>query len=340
MDSDNSKIPSSTTATVRLIYYYHISIMRLLFFCLMLVPTSLVMSQGCSDAGFCTMGAMKPDQTYSKKIDFKLRSFELNYYHGKTKLTPVITMYNAELNFGINEKYSFQFKVPYQTVSGKLGDTQGVGDLSFSFSRGIVLENGFNLGLTLGGKIATGRSDIEANNSPFGSGDLPMYYQISLGTHDLVAGASIINDNWLFATGIQIPVIHQNENDFRWGKWPDYPSPKYIKKYDLANDLKRGTDVMLRAERNFRFINFNYGLGLLAIYRITRDERLDFNTDKRIKPEETTGLVLNLLANFGYNFNINHSVKLIGGLKLMDRDLNPDGLTRKHVISTSYVYRF
>jgi hypothetical protein len=314
--------------------------MRLFLLYLSYLGFHIAFSQGCSDAGFCTMGAMKPDQTYSKKIDFKLRSFELNYYHGKSTLTPVITMYNAEMNFGINSNYSFQLKVPYQIVEGKLGNTKGVGDLSFSLSRGISLKKGYNLGLTLGGKIPTGKSDIEVENSPFGSGDLPMYYQISLGTYDMVAGASIINDKWLFATGIQIPLIHQNENDFRWGKWPDYPKPAYINKYPLSNDLKRGTDVMLRAERNFRFINFNAGTGLLAIYRVSKDEIYNFKTDERVELDNTTGLVLNWLVNFGYNFNINHSIKLIGGLKLKDRKMNPDGLSRKHVISTSYVYRF
>lgn len=313
--------------------------MRQLLTVCILLTARIVLCQGCSDAGFCTMGAMKPDQVYNKKIDFKLRSFELNYYHGKTLLTPVITMINAEMNFGINDYYSFQFKVPYQTVSGQLGETQGVGDISLSLSRTVPLNKGYSLGLTLGGKIPSGKSNMETDN-PFGRGDLPMYYQVSLGTYDAVAGASLINEKWLFATGIQIPIIHQNENDFRWGLWSDYPDQAYINHYNLANNLKRGTDVMLRSERNFRFINFNFGLGLLAIYRITRDERYDFINEIRIKPDETTGLVVNFLANFGYNFNINNSVKLIGGLKLKDRELNPDGLTRKHVISASYVYRF
>ena len=47
-------------------------------------------SQGCSDAGFCTMGAMRPDQAYSKRVDLRLRSLELNYYRGKSLLSPVI----------------------------------------------------------------------------------------------------------------------------------------------------------------------------------------------------------------------------------------------------------
>jgi len=314
--------------------------MRHFITALIIFSAYLSHAQGCSDAGFCTMGAMKPDQTYSKKVNFKLRSLELNYYRGTSLLTPVITVFTSDMTFGINDYYAIQVKVPYQMVTGSLGETQGLGDLSISASRSIRLANGSTVGITLGGKIPSGKSDIENNHSEFGSGDLPMYYQVSLGSYDAVAGASYINEKWLFATGIQRPLIHQNENDFRWGKWPDYPDPSYIRKYNLANDLKRGTDVMLRAERNFRFINFNFGIGALAIYRITKDEVYNFNEDKREKLDGTTGLAFNILANVGYQFNINNSVKLIYGQKFMDREVNPDGLTRHNVFSFSYVYRF
>ncbi len=66
--------------------------MRLIAVIFMFTATTFfAFAQGCSDAGFCTMGAMKPDQDYSKKVDFKLRSLELNYYHGQSTLSPVIT---------------------------------------------------------------------------------------------------------------------------------------------------------------------------------------------------------------------------------------------------------
>ena len=38
--------------------------------------------QGCSDAGFCSMGAMRPSQVYNKKINFKLKELEVGYYRG------------------------------------------------------------------------------------------------------------------------------------------------------------------------------------------------------------------------------------------------------------------
>ncbi|MFY0607780.1 MAG: hypothetical protein JXR10_13770 [Cyclobacteriaceae bacterium] len=306
---------------------------------LLVFGTNWLYAQGCSDAGFCTMGAMKPDQAYSKKVDFKLRTFEFNYYRGTSLASPVITVLTADMNIGITDYFSVQVKAPYQMVSGRLGDTQGVGDFSISASRAFPLKNGASMGLTLGGKIPTGKSNIESDHE-FGTGHLPMYYQISLGTYDLVFGLSYINEKWLFATGIQHPLVHQNENDFRWGKWAAHPDQEYILDYDLANNLKRGTDVMLRAERNFRFINFNIGIGGLAIYRIKEDWRYNFNTDIEEGIDQTLGLAFNMLANVGYQINVNSGVKVIYGLKFVDREFNPDGLSRHDVTSLSYVYRF
>lgn len=97
---------------------------------------------------------------------------------------------------------------------------------------------------------------------------------------------------------------------------------------------------MLRVERNFRFTNFNFNIGLLPIYRITQDERYDFNNDERIKMDGTTGLAMSLLVGGGYRFNVNNGVRVLFGRKLADREVNPDGLTRHAVQTISYIYRF
>src|SRR3954467_13711718 len=97
----------------------------------------LSFSQGCSDAGFCTMGAMKPDQPYNKKIALKLHSIELNFYRGSTTLTPVIYVATADLNFSLNNKNSVQVKLPYQAVTGRLDNTSGMGDISLCYTRNL-----------------------------------------------------------------------------------------------------------------------------------------------------------------------------------------------------------
>jgi hypothetical protein len=292
-------------------------------------------SQGCSDAGFCTMGAMKPDQHYSKKLNLKLRSMELSFYRGTTTLTPVVKSVTADLNFTLNTRNTVQVKLPYQWVDGTLASTSGIGDISICYTRNLINKEAYSINLSLGAKIPTNNSDKEAE----GGFPLPMYYQTSLGTYDGIAGISLITRNWLFATGIQMP-FNENKNQFLWGRWNGSDvDMSYIEKYSRANELKRGTDVMLRVERNFRFSRLNFSFGLLPIYRIKYDAITLANGD-RIEPDGTTGLALSGIATMGYSFNVRNGIKILVGHKLTQRDDNPDGLTRHLVTSATYFYRF
>jgi hypothetical protein len=307
-------------------------------------------SQGCSDAGFCTMGAMKPDQPYSKRIAVKLQSAEISFYRGTTTLTPIIYVATADLNFSIKGRNTFQVKLPYQAVSGRLANTQGMGDISLCFTRNVYRSDKFSLNLSLGGKIPTNHSD-KTVKAPTGEDErwpLPMYYQTSLGTYDIISGVSLINRKWLLATGIQIP-LNQNGNQFTWSRWAEAESglKAYADEYNQAKDLKRGVDVMLRVERNFRFAKFNVSVGVLPIYRITRDEFVKSGTEEdsplqKVKPKEASGLALSAIGTIGYNFDVRSGIRLLVGHKVDDiqRKSNPDGLTRELVSSITYIYRF
>ena len=183
------------------------------------------------------MGAMKPDQPYNKKIQLKLRSMELSFYRGTTTTTPVIYVATTDFNFSLNAKSSFQVKVPYTFVrSGNLGKTEGVSDLSLCYTRSIIHSDRFDVNFSVGGKIPTNKSDKTSNKFP--GEPLPMYYQTSLGTYDFITGLSLINRKWLFATGIQIPFKHINQNTFDWTDFPDYPDQNYIKTYSQSNLIK------------------------------------------------------------------------------------------------------
>jgi hypothetical protein len=298
-------------------------------------------SQGCSDAGFCTMGAMKPDQPFHKKIAIKLRLMELSFYRGTTTLTPVVYVGTLDMSFNLlDDKTFFQVKLPYQAVKGSFGSTSGVGDISLCLTRNVLTAGNFDVNFSLGGKIPTNDADLkdEMHDLP-----LPMYYQTSLGTYDFIAGLSLISRNWLFATGIQ-HAFNRNKNHFTWAPWiPVYQNGEgagYVCSYDGAYELKRGTDIMLRIERNFRYSRLNFSAGLLPIYRITRDELTQVSTGKRIRPDGTTGMALSAIVTAGYGFNIQSGMKLLYGKKILQREVNPDGLTRQDVMTISYYYRF
>jgi len=267
---------------------------------------------------------------------------ELSFYRGTTTTTPVVYVTTADLAFSLNAKNSFQVKLPYQMVrNGNLGETQGLSDISLCFTRNVFTSDQFDINVSVGGKIPTNNSDLQAEGQ-FEGKPLPMYYQTSLGTYDIISGISLINRKWLFATGIQIP-LNRNNNQFLWPpgspEWQDYPDPKYIETYSQARELKRGIDVMLRVERNFRFSRVNFSAGLLPIYRITRDE-ITNAAGIRTKPDGTVGLALSGIVTAGYNFNVKSGIRILFGKKITQRERNPDGLTREVVTTISYCYRF
>ncbi len=327
--------------------------MKYLLVCFsLLIISPGVYSQGCSDAGFCTMGAMRPSQVYTKAINFKLRAIEFSYGKGETTLSPTINVATLDFTFGINEKMNLHFKLPYQWVSGNLGNTSGIADLSLSLTRNMYSTEKYHINATVGAKIPTNNADLDEElkteflSDGTQTADLPMYYQTSLGTFDLVLGASFISKKWMFAAGLQAPLIHNNENDFRYGDWANYPDQMgYLRDHDLANELQRGTDIMVRAERAFHFSNLDIRVGVLPIFRITKDKVRDREPGSPtegliIEVDGTTGLALTTLLNVAYHFNTKHSVKFLYGYKITDRDVNPDGLTRDSVLSLSYVHTF
>jgi hypothetical protein len=283
------------------------------------------------------MGALKPDQPFNKKVEFKLRSMEVSFYRGKTTLTPMVYVATADFNFSLNEKNAFQIKVPYQYVKGNFGTANSLSDISLCYTRNVKSTSKYDVNVSIGAKLPSNDSNLKVEDRP-----LPMYYQTSLGTYDAIVGISFITRNWLFATGIQHP-FNQNNNQFVASDFdpPVYPNPEYVAEYDPAYKLKRGTDIMLRVERNFRFSRLNVTIGALPIYRITRDEiESPPGSGTRIQLEGTTGLALSVLTTIGYAFDVRSGVRLLLGLKLKDREVNPDGLTRENVASIGYYYRF
>jgi len=317
--------------------------MKYLFTLLFLAGSRLLLSQGCSDAGFCTMGAMKPDQNYNRRIQIKLRSIEFTHYVGFTRFHDIIYNYVADVNIGINAKTTAQVKIPYVNVDGVLADTRGIGDLSLSLTRNLISNDSYQVNFTLGSKVPTGDENVTNEEGQ----SLPMYNQTGLGTFDAVAGVSLITSKWLVATGIQRPFGEINST-FLWRDWVGDPLEEEALEYTQARSLRRGTDIMFRVERNFRFTNYNFATGLLPIYRINKDiinvpvndteGNFISNQDRIIDGSE--GLALTLLLSGGYQFNTKFGIKVIQGFRLVQRDKNPDGLSRKMVNNVSLVYRF
>ncbi len=300
--------------------------------CLYFFP-SQAMAQGCSDAGFCTMGAMKPDQHFSKKIKLRLRSIEFSHYLGLTKFDNRILAYTVDVNLGFNSKTNLQVKLPYQYAEGRLGNNHGLGDISLSLSYNLVNKEQYQINATLGTKIPTGMPNRTSNTGRA----LPMYYQNTLGTYDFIAGLSIITRNWLIAAGYQ-RALNRVNSQFLWRDWEGTPNQVWADHYPQANQLLRGDDLMMRVEYNLRFSRFNANTGLLAIYRPTKDQ-IQVG-ERTIDVRGSDGLALTYLVGVGYKFNTRSAIKIGAGFRLRRRPRNPDGLSREFVNTVTYQFNF
>jgi len=301
---------------------------------LLVLPQS-TLAQGCSDAGFCTMGAMRPDQDFSRKRPLQLRSVSMVAYQGRTRFDDVVNAYTLDMGLSWKEDWHIQLKVPYLVADGPLGGNSGLSDISLSLTRVLWKNETQQVSATLGTKIPTNNGNLLTEEGR----PLPMYMQTSLGTYDFVAGISWQNRHWLLAAGYQQP-LNTNESQFAWGPWRETNLFEMAVRYPTSISLDRGHDVMLRVERNWRFGRVNLHTGMLPIWRVVADTRLNPATREREEVPGTTGLALSWLAGVGYRFNVNTAVKGLFGYRIRQRENNPDGLSRKMVGNLVIEYLF
>ena len=292
-------------------------------------------SQGCSDSGFCTMGALKPDQFYSKIFRIRLNSLELTQHIGTTKYGDWIHSTFVDANVGITRKMNVQVRLPaYTIIQGNMPTTRGWGDLFINVSHNIISKEKFQLNATAGVKIYTSQPD-KSSEEGF---HMPLYQQTSHGSNDINVGASLITQKWMFAVGYQ-HALNQISNRFTSQQWLGHAQYNAVKAYDASSGLVRGDDFMFRIERNFRLSRFNFHVGTLQLWRINPDKTLSAS-DVLLPVNGSSGLAVNLLVGGGYQFNASMGIRVLTSFKLKERDVNPDGLSRDFIGQLAYIIRF
>ncbi len=321
----------------------------------LLLPLALK-AQGCSDAGFCTMGAMKPDQHLKTQRTAKLLSMQVSQYVARTKFEDYIcaTTLEANIALGSTNKNSMQVKLPYMVIFNFLENTQGLGDISLSYTRLLFKNEQIQVSGTLGAKIPTNK----ANKTTRDGLPLPMYQQTSLGTYDAIMGVSVLAKGWLIATGIQQPVINENYNEFTWKAWrtalPAGDARRATQdKVPMSKRLVRKADVMLRVERNIRFKRMDWHVGLLGIYKLQRPTFIDGTGERvenatainagvrtEVETKSAKGLALSAIIGFTHHLSAKSALQVVYGDALIRREKNPDGLSREQVYTVGYQYTF
>lgn len=283
-----------------------------------------VRAQGCSDAGICTAPTIRLTDT--------------SVLSGNSKNTvtagPVFgtAQYNVS-SLGIHAEYvrrlgklTVSGKVVYSFITGPLATNSGFADAMFTAAYS------FNDRFTpmIGIKLPLNDANVMQNGLP-----LPMAYQTSLGTTDLLAGFTYTFNNWGVALAWQQPLT-QNNSTFII---TDYPAGSVDSRYRSTNEFERRADVLARAYYNIRFNNkWLFTPGILPIYHIGDDYWTDKAGSRRDIPG-SQGLTLNTNVALRYTLNNSSYLRLTVGAPVMARKVRPEGLTKFGIV-LEYISRF
>ncbi|MCV9386020.1 hypothetical protein [Reichenbachiella ulvae] len=287
--------------------------------------THHLFGQGCSDAGFCTINSFKPNSDDSAKVvnnRLKVGAFLGNADHS-------ISAYGTYLEYNrqLNKKWGLDIKLTTLAQNGNGISTFGLSDIFVNAN----FKVNDRINLTLGSKIPLSDANEQLNNLP-----LPMDYQASLGTFDLIFGVSYEIKKIQWVVALQQPLT-QNANQFMAS---DYPIDSDLRSFQSTNQFERAGDVLLRVSYPIHITSkLKLTPSILPIYHLTNDKYTDENnvTEEIVGSQ---GLTLNGNAYIDYEINSKNSIQLNLGMPFIVREARPDGLTRSFIANLEYSIRF
>jgi hypothetical protein len=290
------------------------------------IAASRVCAQGCSDAGFCTVDALKSPDGDSTASDKSLQ-LKLGATVGKADRNITIVASYLEYNRQLNKHWGYDMKLTQLAQLTDSINTNGLGDL---FLTGTYKTN-VNIAFTAGVKLPFSDGNKQRNER-----SLPNDFQSSLGTIDFIGGISKEWRKFRFTVAVQQPLT-QGKNRFS----PElFDSLSVFSAFQSTKDFKRRGDVLARVNYAWS-VSKHWKLtpGLLAIYHLGEDTYLDAsNVRKPIVGSD--GLTLNGTLFAQYSINKSHKLELSLGTPFVVRDSRPDGLTRSIVATLEWKWIF
>jgi hypothetical protein len=298
--------------------------LKVVFFLALRCVTELpVYAQGCSDAGFCTLPGLKPKTdtttyTYTLKIGSNIGSADNNISVWGTY---------AEISARLHAKMQVHAKVSTLAQSGNGISVKGFSDVYLNVSYQVVP----TLSFLVGSKVPLTNGNTSRNNVP-----LPMDYQASLGTWDVIAGLSYNLRQWQFMWAIQQPIT-QNKNSF---SAEEYPATSALANFQTTNKYTRKGDMLLRiAYPVLVRKKIKVTPSLLSIYHIGNDTYQN-EVGSNVVIANSQGLTVNATVFIDIPINKKSAFQLNGGVPFVVREARPDGLTRSYVLNLEYQVRF
>jgi hypothetical protein len=281
-------------------------------------------AQGCSDAGICSIG--NGFQTTDKELK---NGIEVGSIIGAgeadvTYISPYITYIRT-----INERLSLSSKVTYSVAGGSFGQRGAFGDAYLIGNYNWKPKTNTQWSSLLGLKIPFTSSNLKINEF-----SIPLDYQSSLGTFDVIAGLNLNYKKWDFNTAVQIPVFNNNKNSYfkEFSNTDDFTS---------TNLFERKSDALFRTTYTFQTSNkkFTFKPNVLFIYHLGEDS-FENVFGNRETIQNSDGLTINGNIIGAYAISAKNSIELSLATPFVVREVRPDGLTRKFTAGIIYKVSF
>jgi hypothetical protein len=286
-------------------------------------------AQGCSDAGFCTVSNSSPEPHVADSAFANCVKVSGSIAQGEQKTT--VCMIQLEYLHVFKNHSIAELKIPYYVALGNLGNYGGISDPILTYTQVFALGK-FTLNSAIGTRIGTGRAD----NTTREGVPLPMAYQRSLATTDLILSVSTGWGKYFsFGAGFQQPVVQYNNNGYL--AYSGIMGSRHYNEYFSSKSLKRKGDILLRADLNVAMKRLRLSVGTLAIYHLGKDKARGQNGEV-YAINYSEGLTLNLTAHAGYSAGQFAFHALVAGPVIV-RSNRPDGLTRSWILSCGTAYR-
>lgn len=290
-------------------------IISILVGCSLLLSKQQLFSQGCSDAGFCTIDAVKTPiyETDSTPLNYMRNTFKTGIAYGQGQYNIHILTQYLEHSYKIDSNFTATVKLVSTFHSGALTSKFGLSDIIASSSY-----TASNFTFVGGVKIPLSNGNAQYENNP-----LPMGYQHSLGTFDMIVGSTFRLEQFSATIAFQQPLI-QNNNEFIA---EESEIENLGGSFLSTNKYHRSGDMLLRLSYAKYIKQSRFIMSLLPILHLQNDFFFSSSGEK-IVHEGSQGLTLNVNAFYKFSLGKLATFELNAGGPAISRSVRPDGLSQ------------
>ena len=290
---------------------------------LFFIGIAFTQAQGCSDAGICSIG----NSFTTEKTTNNLIETGAIYGAGDADVTSISGYITYSREF--SKSFAMSVKTTYFAADGSFGSRGQFGDAYLIGNYKFAEKDQKQWSTLVGFKFP-----FTTGNAKINGFSLPMDYQASLGTFDLIFGTNYHVKQWDFNVGLQLPVFNNNKNS-------------YFDEYSASDDFvstnlfERKPDALFRTTYTHTTTDkkWSFKPNVLFIYHLGEDTYENiFSNRETIKGSD--GLTINGNLITAYQLNSTSSLELSLASPFVIRDVRPDGLTRSFTAGIIYKISF